>query len=218
MDGPYQGNNQYIQVKIRSDVRLSFARVVGWQKFTNRVQAVARASVPEVTNWFNGEALVSTMPGCKNESGWAHDPFIVNGASGTTILNSGIFVNALCEDAYDQSGSSQVITDTGVCVVSGATADYVPGRTVPVPNSNCTQKDPNRYTLPNPSCGNQIGRIVEISNGNYLASPGKFSGSFPSDALPNGSPAGTLKLQKRDLLPREWHGFPKHMDRHYESK
>ena len=103
VDGPYQGNNQYIQVKIRSDVRLSFARVVGWQKFTNRVQAVARASVPEVTNWFNGEALVSTMPGCKNESGWAHDPFIVNGASGTTILNSGIFVNALCEDAYDQS-------------------------------------------------------------------------------------------------------------------
>jgi hypothetical protein len=196
VDGPYQGNDQYIQVKIRSDVELSFARVVGWQRMTNRVQAVARASVPEVTNWFNGEALVSTMPGCKNESGWAHDPFVVNGNSGTTILNSGIFVNALCEDAYDQSGSSQVLTDTGVCVVSGATADFVPGRTVPAPNSNCTPKDPNRYTLPNPSCGNQVGEIVETSNGNYLASPGRYSGSFPSDALPNGSPAGTLKLEK----------------------
>jgi len=45
VDGAYQGNIQYIQVKIRSDVKLSFARIVGWHKMTNRVQAVARASV-----------------------------------------------------------------------------------------------------------------------------------------------------------------------------
>jgi hypothetical protein len=43
ISGPYSGNNQYIQVKIRSDVKLFFARIVGWQKYTNRV-AVARNS------------------------------------------------------------------------------------------------------------------------------------------------------------------------------
>jgi len=196
ISGPYQGNDQYIQVKIRSDVKLFFARIVGWQIFTNRVEAVARASVPEVTTWFDGQALVSTMPKCKGDVGWPHDPFTVTGNSGTTIINSGIFVNAYCENAYDQSGSSHVETDTGVCVVNGATADYTYGGTVPPPDDDCTQKDTSMYTLPNPDCGDQVGKIDKISTGNYEASPGTYSGSFPHDALPNGSPAGTLKLQK----------------------
>src|SRR5215216_3255102 len=32
--GSYLGNDEYIQVRIRSDVKLFFARIVGWQKFT----------------------------------------------------------------------------------------------------------------------------------------------------------------------------------------
>ena len=196
--GPYQGNDEYIQVKIRSDVKLFFARIIGRQTATNYVEAVARASVPEVTTWFNGQALVSTMPGCKGDVGWNHDPFVVSGHSGTTIINSGIFVNANCDQppAYDQSGSSHVETDTGVCVVNGAAYDYTSGGTIPPPHDGCSQKDPNMYTLPNPSCGTQVGRIDEISTGNYEASPGTYSGSFPSDALPHGSPAGMLKLKK----------------------
>src|SRR6266540_1659889 len=79
ISGPYQGNDQYIQVKIRSDVKLFFARIVGWQILTKRVDAVARASVPEVTTWFDGQALVSTMPKCKGDVGWPHDPFTVTG-------------------------------------------------------------------------------------------------------------------------------------------
>ena len=193
IDGAYAGNNQYIQVKIRSDVRMFFARIIGRQIVTNRVEAVARASVPEVTTWFDGQALVSTMPSCKQQSGWNHDPFTVNGNSGTTVINSGIFVNALCEDAYDQGGSSQVITDKGVCVVDGATADYT--NTVPAPNDNCVQKNAEMYTLPNPACGEE-GEIREDSPGVYIASPGTYSGTFPGSALPNGSPAGTLKLAK----------------------
>src|SRR6476646_2933253 len=43
ISGPYLGNDQYIQVKIRSDVRLFFARIIGRQKATNYVEAVARA-------------------------------------------------------------------------------------------------------------------------------------------------------------------------------
>jgi Putative Flp pilus-assembly TadE/G-like len=192
--GPYQGNDEYIQVKIRSDVKLFFARIIGRQTATNYVEAVARASIPKVTTWFDGQALVSTMPGCKGDVGWNHDPFVVNGNSGTTVVNSGIFVNALCDGAYDQGGSSRVETDTGVCVVDGATADST--NTIPPPNDNCAQKDTSMYTLPSASCGTQVGMIDKISTGNYEASPGTYSGSFPSDALPNGSPAGILKLKK----------------------
>jgi uncharacterized membrane protein len=65
-DGPYQGNQEYIQVTIRSDVQTTFARVIGFNKATNRVQAVARASVPKATSWFNGHALVSVMKGCRS--------------------------------------------------------------------------------------------------------------------------------------------------------
>ena len=192
VDGPYKDNNQYIQVKIRSDVKTTFARVIGFDLATNRVQAVARATVPEVTDWFNGQAIVATMPGCKQESGWSKEPFVVTGSSSTTIINSGIFVNALCEDAYDQSGSSKVVTDKGVCVVEGATAEYVENKTVPAPTTNCKQQDTSKYTLPNPSCGTKVGKLTEISSKNYVASPGTYSGVFP----PNGYQAGTLKLEK----------------------
>src|SRR5690349_12336352 len=45
ISGPYVGNDQYIQVKIRSDVKLFFARIIGRSTATNYVEAVARASV-----------------------------------------------------------------------------------------------------------------------------------------------------------------------------
>jgi Flp pilus assembly protein TadG len=119
VDGPYQGNNQYIQVKIRSDVELSFARVVGFQIITNRVQAVARASVPEVTTWFDGNALVSVMEGCRS-AGDPHDPFVVGGNGTTVINNSGIFVNSKCDPAFEDNGNSNLVTTSkGVCVVGG---------------------------------------------------------------------------------------------------
>jgi Flp pilus assembly protein TadG len=187
VDGPYQGNNQYIQVKIRSDVKTTFARVIGFNKATNHVQAVARASVPELTTWFNGQALVATMPGCKNESSWPHEPFNVNGTAGTTIINSGIFVNSDCEGAYDQGGSSSVITDKGVCVVGSA--DYT--NTFPIPNEDCPPQNTDMYTLPNPGCGGP-GEVVEVASNVYVASPGTYGGSFP----PSGVNKGTLKLEK----------------------
>jgi hypothetical protein len=43
MDGYYAGENEYVQVRITSRVRTFFARIVGFQQITNRVEAVARA-------------------------------------------------------------------------------------------------------------------------------------------------------------------------------
>jgi hypothetical protein len=192
VDGPYQGNNQYIQVKIRSDVEMTFARVIGFQTATNQVQAVTRASVPEVTNWFNGHALVSVMEGCRT-AGDPHDPFVVGGSSTTVINNSGIFVNSTCDPAFEDTGNSNLVTTSrGVCVVGGV-EDGVNGVTPP-PTENCgSQIDPGMYQLLNPVC-DQAGSITG-SGGNYEAWPGYFNRTG-NQTFPDVSPTGTLKLHK----------------------
>ncbi len=184
--------DQYVQVRIASTVRLFFARIIGWREVTNHTEAIARASIPEVTPWFDGKALVSTMEGCRS-AGDPNDPFTIGG-NGTTIINdSGIFVNSSCNPAFTDNGNSNLVTtDEGVCVVGG-----VPGNVTgvsPYPDGNCgSQVDASKYQLPNPDCS-QAGSITG-SGGNYEAWPGYFNISG-NQTFPNVSPSGTLKLHK----------------------
>jgi putative Flp pilus-assembly TadE/G-like protein len=192
IDGPYQGNDQYIQVKIRSDVKLFFARIIGRQKATNHVEAIARASVPEVTTWFDGKALVSVMEGCRS-AGDPHDPFVVGGNGTTIVNNSGIFVNSTCEPAFEDNGNSNLVTTSqGVCVVGGVEPGV--NGVSPAPDDHCgSQIDPAKYQLLNPVC-NQPGSITG-SGGNYEAWPGYFNRTG-NQTFPNVSPSGNLKLHK----------------------
>ena len=192
IDGPYQGNDQYIQVKIRSDVKLFFARIIGRQKATNHVEAIARAAVPEVTTWFDGHALVSVMEGCRS-AGDPHDPFVVGGNGTTIINNSGIFVNSTCEPAFEDNGNSNLVTTSqGVCVVGGVEPGV--NGVSPAPDDHCgSQIDPAKYQLLNPVC-NQPGSITG-SGGNYEAWPGYFNRTG-NQTFPNVSPSGNLKLHK----------------------
>jgi len=192
IDGPYQGNDQYIQVKIRSDVKLFFARIIGRQKATNHVEAIARAAVPEVTTWFDGKALVSVMKGCRS-SGDPHDPFVVGGNGTTIVNNSGIFVNSTCEPAFEDNGNSNLVTTSqGVCVVGGVEPGV--NGVNPPPDDHCSsQIDPAKYQLINPQCDNP-GSITG-SGGNYEAWPGYFNRTG-NQTFPDVSPSGNLKLHK----------------------
>jgi len=189
---PAGAEDQYVQARITSTVKLFFARIIGWQEVTNHTDAIARASIPEVTPWFDGNALVSTMEGCRS-AGDPNDPFTIGG-NGTTIINdSGIFVNSTCDPAFTDNGNSNLVTtDEGVCVVGG-----VPGNVTgvsPYPDGNCgSQVDPSKYQLPNPDCS-QAGSITG-SGGNYEAWPGYFNISG-NQTFPNVSPSGVLKLHK----------------------
>jgi hypothetical protein len=62
VDGIYAGNNQYIQVKIISQVNTFFARVIGIPQVTNRVQAVTRVIPTTITPLFNGNSVVGLAP------------------------------------------------------------------------------------------------------------------------------------------------------------
>src|SRR5215207_4017488 len=62
VDGNYAGNNEYIQVKITSHVDTVFARVIGFERLTNRVEAVARSVPGAVYPMFDGHAVVGLAP------------------------------------------------------------------------------------------------------------------------------------------------------------
>jgi hypothetical protein len=119
MDGPYAGNNEYIQVKITSYVKTYFARVIGRSEMMNRVEAVAHA-VPGYSNsMFGGSAIVGLDPsGCKS--------VFFNGNANMTLTGSGIYVNSNCfpNAFYNQSSSPGILTTPCLQTVGGAQYTY----------------------------------------------------------------------------------------------
>jgi hypothetical protein len=172
ISGPYLGNDQYIQVKIRSDVRLFFARIIGRQKATNYVEAVARATPSERKEMFSGNAVVGLAP---------HDCHAVTyqGNADTTITGGGIFVMSDCPDAafFNHSGAAELHAPS-LCAVGGI--EYRPGAlSVPSISEGCSP--PPQIIEPNPAC---IGNAVKTGS---TLSPGNWTGHFP--------PAGVDTLQ-----------------------
>lgn len=183
---------EYVHVYIKSVVNLFFARVIGWQQVINHTDAVVHASVPEITSWYDGKALVSTMKGCR-APGDNFDPFVVGGNGTTIVNNSGIFVNSTCDPAFTDNGNSNLVTTTeGVCVVGGVPDDV--NGVSPAPTEHCgTQIDISHYTLPSdPPCTQQ--GSISGSGGNYTATPGYFN-KTGNQTFPDVSPSGTLNLQ-----------------------
>jgi hypothetical protein len=174
VDGIYAGNNQYIQVKIISQVNTFFARVIGIPQVTNRVQAVTRVIPTTITPLFNGNSVVGLAP---------HDCQAVKyqGNANTTVTGGGIFVNSDCSSAafFNNSSSAQL---TAPCLSSVGGITYNPGA-INVP-SGCLGSGaapynypPDNTLLPNvvcPSGGSQSGNTLN---------PGTYSGHFPPSGV-----------------------------------
>ena len=175
IDGNYAGDSEYVQVKITSQVKTFFARILGFQQITNRVEAVARAVPGTISPMFAGNAVVSLAPAdCK--------AIIYQGNASTTVQGGGIFVNSACPSAafFNNSSSAQL---TAPCLQSVGGIQAQPG-VLNIP-SNCIQSGPpitaynyppDNIVFPNivcPSGGSQSGNTLN---------PGTYSGQFP----PNG--------------------------------
>ncbi len=193
-NGIYDANNpnDFVEAIIISHVSTYFAKVLGIASMTNNVVAIAKAVPPHPLPWYNGSALVATMPGCKPQ-GWPNDPFTVTGGSVSVITGSGgVFVDSNCQpDAFTSNSNSSISSVSGICVVGGA---VVNGTVNPPVTHTCTQIDSQLYQLPgvsDPQSCPQAGTIFTVSPGNYVATPGYYTSTFPST-----SPAGTMKLTK----------------------
>jgi hypothetical protein len=172
ISGPYLGNTEYVQVKIKSDVNLFFARVIGRQKATNNVEAVARATPSEYDEMFYGNAVVGLAP-------TECHAVTYQGNADTTISGGGIFVMSACPDAafFNNSGAAE-LTAPSLCAVGGI--DYNPSALdVGSIATGCTP--PPQIAEPNPQCSGPAQK-----SGNTL-SPGTWTGQFP--------PAGVDTLQ-----------------------
>jgi Flp pilus assembly protein TadG len=188
--------NEYIYVRIKSVVNLSFARIIGWQQVTNYTDAVVRAKPAEVTEWFSGMALVAANTTCPAPGDFG--PFETGGSSNTLVTNSGVFVNANCNTSFVDNGGGSLTTADGVCLVGNFDNSPPVTGISPMPQAGCGEQiDITKYWMPDkdpgllaPYCSSS-GSISE-SGGEYIATPGRFGGG----AFPDESPSGTLRLQK----------------------
>ena len=172
IDGKYQGDSQYVQVKITSIVSTRFARVIGVSQITNKVAAVARSVPTIISPLFNGHAVVGLAP---------HDcrAIMYQGHANTNVIGSGIFVNSDCADAafFNHSSAAEL---TAPCIDSVGGIEYNPDaiNTGGCLNSGASAYNypPDNMVFPNPVCPSGTSR-----NGDTLG-PGTYSGQFP----PNG--------------------------------
>ena len=174
--------SEYIQVKITSIVRTTFARIVGRTTVTNIVTAVAHAKVGGPSPLFDGAALVALAPG--------GSPTIRNqGNIDLDIINSGIFDNSTDGCAFTIGGNSTVNVDTGYTIATNGTAN--PPCLNGSPQGNVT--DPNLHqsgtqipyppdlAIPIPSITCSGSGSVDHASGTV------FPGNFGSENFNNGS-------------------------------
>lgn len=175
VSGPYAGNNEYVQVIIRSTIQTTFARVIGRPQVTNTVEAVARAQGVSINPLATGAALAAFKK--------TGTPFTGGGNGTLSVIGSGIFSNSTDSDCPNGSmklgGSITFDVDTAyttatsegkvgkVCTVGGQTlSDPVkttgqvplPSYDIPAPSFTCsgtghlngTEYQPGNYNGLNP--------------------------------------------------------------------
>src|SRR5574341_1860983 len=117
--GTYQGNIEYIEVKITSDVPTYFASVLGRTKIRNVVEAVARSKPAQYQPIADGAAVVSLAPvsDCdENKSFWIHAEQTFN------IFGGGVFINSNNRDCaliQQANGSIRINGDFPLKIVGG---------------------------------------------------------------------------------------------------
>jgi len=178
VDGNYAGNDQYVQVKIISRVKTFFARVLGFQQITNKVEAVARAVPGTNSPMFAGNAVIGLAP-------TECHAVTYQGNANTTVQGGGIFVNSECASAafFNNSSAAQLtapcLQAVGQIQAQAGVLNIPPGciQSGP-PNVTAYNYPPDNLVFPNIVCPSG-----ESQDGNVL-NPGTYSSGskFP----PNG--------------------------------
>lgn len=123
INGPYAGNNEYVQVIIRATTDTLFASVVGIEKLDNCVEAITRAQPPTIALLFDGDAVVGLAP-----TGNSFET--TSNATSWNIYGGGLFANNNAQDKHgkvsfpDGHCATTVGTATGfTCSASGGNTD-----------------------------------------------------------------------------------------------
>lgn len=180
ISGPNAGNVEYVQVIIVSHVKTYFARVVGWSRLTNRVEAVARTKTPEVREILHGQAVISLAPSsdCNNDKS-----FWVHGEATLDITGGGIFINSnnnQCAFIQQGSGSIRIRDNHIITVVGGAMIQKPQLLTPGVSVGAIPVSYPPPFFMPKVGCGNNE---AVISEDGTSMSPGTWGELFPPEGV-----------------------------------
>ena len=169
---------EYVQVKIASHVKTTFARVLGITEMVNHVDAVTHVVPGYRKSIFGGNALVAL-----NKTACPAMDF--KGSSTTTVTGSGIFVNSGCNSgsnqAFNASTGSGTFETPCMTIVGGITIGTNTVLTSPGVSCANHTNDPSiqildpasAYMKPDP-CGTEAGTYTSTT-----LSPGNYSGAFP---------------------------------------
>jgi hypothetical protein len=171
VSGPYQGNIEYIQVRISSTVPTYFARVFGLAEFTISAEAVSRTKKSEIAEILDGNAIISLAPtsDCNDKRA-----FWVHGESTLDITGGGIFINSNNPDcALMTNGSGSIRIEGGIISVVGGAQIQKPQLITPFPPK--TNMPPLSYPppffMPEFGCGTKMAEVqsdgVTMSSGNW---------------------------------------------------
>lgn len=114
IDGPYAGDPQFVQARIRSRIDTLFVHMFFDGPMENTVTAVARAKPPTVEPFMSGYAIVGLKPdGC--DVVWMH------GSGEIEVDEGGVFANSSDPNcAFRASGNPEIdVDEQGIDVVGG---------------------------------------------------------------------------------------------------
>jgi hypothetical protein len=171
ISGPRQGDVEYIQVRITSNVRTPLASVIGRPTLTNVVEAVARSKPPIYKPMFDGAAIVSLAPGsdCDDEKAfWVHAEATLSLEGGGVFVNSS---NPDCALIQQANGSIRIDGDFPIQVAGGYRVAK-PKLLTPFPPIYAPPVAyPPPFFMPKVGCGDREALISEdgttMSSGNY---------------------------------------------------
>jgi hypothetical protein len=178
-DGPHAGNPEYLQIVITSHVTTYFARVIGRDRITNVVSAVARIKPAEITELMDGNAMVSLAPAsdCNNNKA-----FWVHGEATLDITGGGVFVNSnnpTCAIFTNGSGSIRIRDQHTINVVGGASIQKPQLLTPQVTVGASPVGYPAPFFLPKFGCA----KAAEVSADGTSMSAGNWEGQFPPEGV-----------------------------------
>ncbi len=179
--GPYQGNKNYVKVKITSTVDTYFLRVLGINQSQNVVSAVALAG--KGGSYANGASVVSMNPnpGCGNGS------FNVGGNGEIHLTGGGMFVNSSASCGYTCNSGSLIVTasPSGVGISSaGSSIDQHCGTNLPENESAQQIVIPDEVYMPKrpPECSQTAQTPVNLGGNKWKIFPGYYT-DFPQGGL-----------------------------------
>lgn len=179
-DGPHSDNVEYIQIIITSHVDTYFARIVGRNRITNVVQAVARTKSVEIKQILNGMAIVSLAPSsnCGNQKS-----FWIHGDATLDITGGGVFINSNNETcALLQHGNGSIHINDGykIDVVGGASIQKPLLFTSGVAVGAVPINYPPPFFMPTVDCE---GNIAQVSEDGTSMTPGEWADEFPPEGV-----------------------------------